>query len=168
MGSQARSSMSDLRSEANTIPREQRRHSSTDFPQTVSTLPGISRHKTLTESPTGTRRRFHQTSFSESEEVAGRVRSLPTTPAMTLTVPIGPHPHDLSSLPLNKSGFLEKQGMKRLTNSLDLRRHHYPRVFQMGTKPTLMKFSKNAAHCPRLAENKLQTRILLASGLTSG
>jgi len=160
--------MSDLRSEASTTPREQRRHSSIDFPPTVSTLPGISRHKNLTEPPTGTRRRFHQAPLSESEEIPGRVRTLPTTPAMTLTVHIGPHPHVLSSLPLIKSGFLEKQGMKRLTSSLDLKRHRYPRISQLRTKPTLMKFSKNVAHYPRLAESKLQTRILLASGLTSG
>jgi len=70
--------MSDLHSKAGTPSREQRRHSLTDFTETVSIPTSIPHHSVLTGSSTGTCRRFRQTSVSESEEVAARVRNLLT------------------------------------------------------------------------------------------
>lgn len=70
--------MSDLRSRTGTPSREQRRHSLTEFTETVSTLKNIPRRKILIRLSTGTRRRIPQTALSESEEVTGRVRNLPT------------------------------------------------------------------------------------------
>jgi len=72
--------MSDLDSRANTTAsRDQPRCSSTEFIENVNIPTNAPRYKTLIGSSTGTCPRFCQTSVSESERVAGRVRSLPTT-----------------------------------------------------------------------------------------
>ena len=71
--------MSDLNSKAGTTAREHRRHSFTEFPQTVGTPDFIPHHKTSIGSPTGTCQRFSRTSLPESEEVIRRVRSLSIT-----------------------------------------------------------------------------------------
>ena len=133
--------MSDLHSKASTAPRDQRRHSSTDFVENVSTS-NNPHHKILIRSSTGTSRRFRQTSVPESEEVAGWVRNIPiTSPAMTLTIHIDLHLNAPSSLHSSNLSILNERRMKRSNAPLDRRRHHYPRISRPRTRPMSTQFS---------------------------
>lgn len=70
--------MSDLQSKPGTTSSEQRRHSFTEFRETVSLLSRAPCHEVLTRSPAETYRRFRQTPVPEGQEVTGWVCDPPS------------------------------------------------------------------------------------------
>lgn len=161
--------MSDLRPNAGIAPKDQRRHSLTEFTETVNTPNTILHPQILIGSSAGTYRRFRQASVSESEEVVGRVTNLPTVPPATiLTIHTDPRPNAPSSLHLTNSSFLKKQRMMRLNASLDQRRRRYPRVSHLRTRPMSTRFSQSVVLYPKPAESKSQTKTLFASDPING